>query len=320
QHEPREIGVSSKCGGLKISRFPVDHSVYGACAWTIETSGGPVVYTGDLRCHGGHGDLTWKFAAEAAKLKPRALIIEGTRIKDDTTSTEAGVRDRALDEVRKAKGLVVADFGARNIERLASFLAIARATGRRLLLLDKDVYLLECMASAAEAGDVPSLDDDSTGLYAEYAASSAAWKKGIRERYGGKLVSPREVAASQRDYICCFSFFDVNELAYIRPAPGSIWIYSSCEAFNEEMRIDMKRLRAWLDLYHMVFMGGDEKDRNNPFHVSGHACKSDLLKLIETIQPQTVIPVHTEHPEIYAEELKGKCEVILPERGGPIEL
>ncbi|MCX6376407.1 MAG: MBL fold metallo-hydrolase, partial [Armatimonadetes bacterium] len=46
QHEPREIGVSSKCGGLKISRFPVDHSVYGACAWTIETSGGPVVYTG----------------------------------------------------------------------------------------------------------------------------------------------------------------------------------------------------------------------------------------------------------------------------------
>jgi len=318
QHEPREIGVSSKCGALKISRFPVDHSVYGACAWAIETSGGPVVYTGDLRCHGRQADLTWSFAEEAAKLKPRILIIEGTRIDSDSIATEDGVRDRALDEVKKAKGLVVADFGPRNIERLASFLEIARETGRKLVLLPKDAYLLEKMRLADES--IPSLEDKSILIYYKYESLTPSWKKAIKEKYPSKLAYPHQVAKSQDKAICCFSFFDVNELAYIRPAPGSIWIYSSCEPFSEEMQFDFVRLRNWLKRWGVTLLGDPENDAKNPFHVSGHACKSDLLKLIETIQPQTVIPVHTEHPEIYAEELKGKCEVILPERGAPIEL
>lgn len=320
KHEQGAIGMSSVCGGVKIRRFPVDHSVYGASAWAIQTSGGPVVYTGDLRCHGRQADTTWCFAEEAAKLKPRILIIEGTRIDSDSTSTEDGIRDRALEEVKKAKGLVVADFGPRNIERLITFLEIARHAGRKLLLMPKDAYLLEGMCLAVQGGEIPSPQDRDIRIYAEFEATSDKWKDKLKERYADQLITPQEVAANQADFICCFSFWDINELAYIRPSAGSIWIYSSCEPFNEEMKVDFKRLRAWVNEHGMVYLGGDDEDKNNPFHVSGHACKSDLLKLVDMIQPQTVIPVHTEHPEIYAEELKGKCEVILPERGGPIEL
>ena len=72
QHDSVAIRTASDCGGMKVMRFPVDHSVYGASAWAIETSEGWVVYTGDLRCHGRQSDLTWKFAEEVGKLKPRA--------------------------------------------------------------------------------------------------------------------------------------------------------------------------------------------------------------------------------------------------------
>jgi len=308
------------CGGLKVRSFPVDHSLYGACAWAVETSVGSVVYTGDLRCHGGQADLTWKFAEEVAKLKPRALIIEGTRIDKDDTCTEGQVHERALEEVGKAKGLVVADFGPRNIERLATFLEIGRQTGRRLVLLRKDAYLLDQMAMADDDGEVPSLQDEYISIYEEYASSSYSWKTAIDEKYRGKLLKPRTVAGSQGDFICCFSFWDVNELAYIKPVAGSIWIYSSCEPFNEEMRIDVGRLREWLCEYGVRLLGDPRADEKNPFHASGHACRSDLLKLIEIIRPQTVIPVHTEKPELYAEALEGKCEVVLPERGVPINL
>ncbi|NIR00858.1 MAG: exonuclease [Gemmatimonadales bacterium] len=318
RHEPSEIAASSTCGGLKLRRFPIDHSVYGACAWAIETSGGWVVYTGDLRCHGRRADLTWKFAEEVGRLKPRALVIEGTRIESEGTCTEDEVRDRALREVRAAEGLVVADFGPRNVERLASFLDIARETGRKLLLLPKDVYLLEKMALTDD--EVPSPDDSSVGIYCKYEVSTVNWRKLLRETYTSKLVQPWEVAGNQDKMVCCFSFFDVNELAYIKPVPGSLWLYSSCEPFNEEMRMDAERLREWADLHKMALPADPTEDENSPFHVSGHACRSDLLKLIDIIRPQTVIPVHTEQPQLYAEALKGKCDVVLPERGVGIEV
>ena len=323
-HQPAPIGASSMCGETKVRHFSVDHSLYGACAWAIETSAGSVVYTGDLRCHGRQAELTWKFAEEVGKLKPRALIIEGTRIESDDTCTEDEVRERALEEVKKAKGVVVADFGPRNVERLFSFLEIARETGRKLILLPKDAYLLEKMALAAPPGEVPLLDDKNILIYCKYEVSSLNWRKMIREKYSAKLVQPWQVATNQDKAICCFSFWDVNELAYIKPVAGSVWIYSSCERFNEEMQIDLERLRAWTDKHEMVYLGGDEKDRNNPFHVSGHACRSDLLKLIEIISPQVVIPIHTEKPELFEEvvkrELKGKCRVQRPNPEDPIEL
>jgi ribonuclease J len=318
-HEPIPLRSETSCGGLRVKRFPVDHSIYGASSWAIETAAGWVVYTGDVRCHGYHGDLTWKFAEEAAKLKPIALIIEGTRISAETTNTEDDVRDLALDEVRKADGLVVADFGPRNVERLISFLDIAKSTGRKLLILPKDAYLLEKMALAGD--DVPSPDDESIAIYCKYEVGSVNWRKMLKESYFSKLVQPGEVAKNQREMICSFSFFDVNELAYIKPRPGSIWIYSSCESFNEEMAIDARRLGEWVDAYGMRFPGDPRQEESkNPYHVSGHACRTDLLKLIDIIDPKLVIPVHTEHPDLYAELLAGKHEVRLPERGVPIEV
>jgi len=316
-HEPTEIAVTSTCGGLNVRRFPVDHSIYGACAWAIETQSGWVVYSGDIRCHGFNRDSTWKFAEEVSKLKPIALIIEGTRIESEGTNTEDQVLNRALDEVKKASGLVVADFGPRNVERLISFLRIARETGRKLVLLPKDVYLLEKMALAG--GEVPPISDESILIYSKYEGSSFNWRKDLKQRYADKMIRPDQVAGNQSSMICCFSFFDANELAYIRPVEGSMWLFSSCEAFNEEMQIDAGRLSAWVRRYGMAFPG-DPTQKKSPFHVSGHACRTDLLKVIEMINPKAVIPVHTERPDLYAEMLAGKFKTILPERGKPIEI
>lgn len=325
-HESRPIETASTCGGLNVKRWPVDHSVYGACAWAVETSAGWVVYTGDIRCHGRNADLTWRFAEEAGKLNPVALIIEGTRVSSRETGTEDQVREAALEEIRKATGLVVADFGARNVERLDSFLQVAMETDRRFVITAKDVYLLEAMALAG--ADVTSLDDENVFLYGEIEGSDAHWKKGVRSRYASRTVTCSDVAADQGAYICCFSFFDVNELAYIRPALGSMWLFSGCEAFNEEMNIDFKRLGRWIERYGMAFPGDPRRQieeeraehQGSPFHVSGHACRRDLLRVIEMINPRCVIPVHTTAPRQYADELGSSRELLIPERGVPITL
>ncbi|MCH8919121.1 MAG: exonuclease, partial [Chloroflexi bacterium] len=132
---PFEI-APDRVGRLPVRYFPVDHSVYGAGAWAVETSAGWVVYSGDLRWHGSAAEDTKRFIHEAALLKPRLLLCEGTRIPKDYEASEAelenhterDVFDRALRVVRAERGLVIADFGPRNIERLETFLGIARET------------------------------------------------------------------------------------------------------------------------------------------------------------------------------------------------
>lgn len=332
EHQAGQIQTAQHCGDMRVRRYPVDHSLFGASAWALETDAGYVVYTGDIRMHGCQGELTRQFAEEAAELKPRALIIEGTRAGSNRRCTEDEVKNHALEEVRKATGLVVADFGPRNIERLKSFLDIAIETGRTLVLTEKDAYLLHSMNSVGGGANVPSPRESNIRIYNEFQGSRPdRWQRAIRDEYGGRYVTPGEITRHQDKFICCFSYWDISELALLNPAQGSIWIYSSCEPFDEEMKLDFAKLENWLHELGVTLMGGGVNDENSPFHVSGHACLDDLLYIAETIRPEIVIPVHcnsekNEHQdksdlETYCEALRERgLNPVLPDAGQPIEL
>ena len=325
-HVPSELCAVEDISGSSVKSWPLDHSIYGATAWAVQTDAGWVVYTGDLRTHGRAGALTWRFAEEAAQLEPAVLLVEGTRINSDQNHTEEEVMHASLQRVKDCRGLVVADFGPRNVERLVSFLEVARQTGRRLAILPKDAYLLQAMETAADGTQpVPSLHDAGIVIYRELSGSRKSWEKqlyGDGEPDGSlELVRPADIQRSPADYIVCLSYFDLNELAYLQPPEGSIWIYSACEALDEEMEIDAARLRAWLQHFRVTLVGNltsedHEKDR---FHVSGHASGEDLVRIAEIIRPRKLIPIHTEHPELFREKMPW-AEVIVPERGVPLAL
>jgi ribonuclease J len=50
------------------------------------------------------------------------------------------------------------------------------------------------------------------------------------------------------------------------------------------------------------------------YHASGHASKSDLRWVIEKIDPDVVIPVHTENPDWFVENFENA--VVLKDGGG----
>ncbi len=50
------------------------------------------------------------------------------------------------------------------------------------------------------------------------------------------------------------------------------------------------------------------------YHASGHASGEELLRMVEEIEPEVVIPVHTERPEFFVERLSG-VRVVLPMEG-----
>lgn len=318
-------GASS---GLRC--FPVDHSIPGGCAWGIETSSGWVIYSGDLRLHGKRRKLTETFIEKAASLHPRALVMEGTNISSSSNISEGEVYDKALKAIQSSNKLVIADFSPRDIDRLLTFLAIARDTGRKLAILPRDAYLLKTMRLLDK--EIPELgEEDSLVIYQETTAERYPdlWMRNLYQEYDRKVVLAGDISSNQDLFILCFSFFDLNELPSIRPQPGSLYVYSSSEAHSEEQETDFWRMRNWLEHFKMNSVGLPVEidgqwqipEHEKGLHASGHAYGPDLLKIVQEIGPELLIPVHSEKPELYLEKLRNSAiKVLLPGRGGAIQL
>jgi ribonuclease J len=303
-----------KIGSLPLRYFPVDHSIFGATTFAVQTSEGWLGYTGDLRLHGGGQADTTRFMEEMRKLQPFALLCEGTRAGNEKRVTEAEVYEHALREVRRAEGIVVADFGPRNVERLLIFLKIAQETGRKLLVQSKDGYLLEAMhlASPHQVPDVVNSPD--IMVYKDPKAALQSWERELRERHGSKVMGAQDVRQQRGECILCFSFWDVNDLIDIEPM-GGVYIYSSSEAYSEEQQMDLRRLRNWLKHLDMRFVG-DPDEGEEGLHASGHASGPDLLEIIRTIRPRILIPIHTLDAEYFVTSLADEgIEVRVPRPG-----
>ncbi len=310
--------------------FPLDHSIPGACAWGIETSSGWVVYSGDLRLHGKRGKLTEALIDAAAALHPKALILEGTNVSKTTNVAETEVYDNAFEAIRDAGGLVIADFPARDVDRLLTFLRVARDAGRRLAILPKDAYLLKTMRLLEP--EIPdSNTEDSLVIYQETTAarSPASWLRNIYQEYSSKVVVAKDVRSNQGDFILCFSFWDLNELPSIQPREGSLYVFSSSEPHNEEQEMDFWRLHHWLERFQLRALGlpverngrWEIPEEEKGLHASGHACGPDLLRIAREIRPEMLIPVHSEKPEFYSDNLGGTgMRIILPTEGGTVEM
>jgi ribonuclease J len=127
-------GEAIDVGPLRVERWRVDHDIPGASGYLVQTEDGIVAYSGDLRLHGRHPELTERFASKASGAA--ALVMEGTTLSGDPRNgvrPEASV-DEAFDaELGRVPGLVLMSIYPRDIERLAAFAAIAARHGRRIL-------------------------------------------------------------------------------------------------------------------------------------------------------------------------------------------
>jgi ribonuclease J len=267
---------------------------------------------------------------EAARLHPRALILEGTNVNRAKNTSELEVHENAFKAITGARGLVIADFSPRDVDRLLTFLQVAKDTKRKLAILPKDAYLLKTMR-LLDPGIPDVTAEDNMVIYQETIAakSPAPWLRSVYEDYSSKIVLAKDVSANQGDFILSFSFWDLNELPSIQLLPGSLYVFSSSEPHDEEQQMDFKRLHNWLKHFQLRGFGlpvnrngkWEIPEEERGLHASGHACGPDLLQIVQAIQPEVLIPVHSENPEYYENELRGSgINVILPTEGGTVEI
>jgi ribonuclease J len=295
---------------FEVYAYDMDHSIYGACAYLLKGDT-TIAYSGDFRLHGKYGNTSKKFISAAKSAS--VLIIEGTRVersgesKDDDTVSEDSVREICCSSVESAgNDLVIADFGPRNFERLETFQAIAKKTGRQLVVTAKDAYMflaLDCADHACSMKDVLIYDELKDRRNIKWETEV------VMQQFGEKYLPCDKIHAAPEKYILCFSTYDLKHLLDIKPDQGT-YIYSACESFSESMDLDFKMLWNWLDYFKFDVKGFGVSEENGKeivsfdkeYHASGHASQKDLAWTIDTINPEVIIPVHTENPAWFAEK------------------
>lgn len=315
-----QAGFHGQIAGREVRWWAVDHSVPGAAAFAVHTSAGWVVYSGDLRFHGRRGREMDRVIQEMADLKPAILICEGTHLEGNTPVGEDEVAQNAGRLIREAASrLVVADFAPRNIERLQTFLQLAQECGRQLVIQPKDALLLEALFLADPCTFPDPLSLSHLALYADPKSAPRNWEKGVHQRWHGRIVAPGGVSACPGDYILCFSLWDANDLLDLGNIAGGLYLYSNSRAYDEEQAVDLERLRNWVRHVELRLEGDPDDPNALPLHSSGHAPGPQLLDFVQRVHPQVLIPIHTERPEWWAENLAGSdIRVIRPEADRPI--
>ncbi len=115
----------------------------------------------------------------------------------------------------------------------------------------------------------------------------------------------------QNKVILVSTSYDMNEAMDIRPSPGSAFINSTSEPFNEEMDMDRERFVNWLDHLGLPLY---------QIHSSGHMMPTELRETIAKVAPKRLVPIHTEQPELYGAFVKDLAKVDQVRKGSVLEM
>jgi len=263
--------------------------------------------------HGLHAEMTTDFTDVAKESEPIAMVTEGTRInKEKTDESEQKIYDQSKKEIVKCNKLSLVDFNFKDVDRFTTFYKIAKDLRKELVISFRHACFLERYHKDKKLRTPDSTDENilllkpkrKTGTYNDEDYTEKYIKK--RLKYPN-IITAEDIIKNPTEYIVVLNFWYFNMLVDLKPNNG-VYIHSLSEPFNEEMEISYERMHNWLNHFDLRFVQS---------HCSGHICGSDLKKLIQSINPKTVFPIHTEHPDMFK---KYQMKVQIVEEGKKYKL
>ncbi len=156
---------------------------------------------------------------------------------------------------------------------------------------------------------------EDVGILLPFSPVTRLWQNRLRERFADQVRTIPEVRERLEEYVVYLNYYNVKDLADIKPRGGT-YIHSASEAFGEEQEFDFVRLSNWLKHYNIEIVGFEMRfdrmlGRERPFfvgnyHASGHLSPEELEKMIDTIDPDILIPVHTQNRAWFYERWGGR--------------
>lgn len=254
-------GEAFTIGDIRIRPLVIDHSAVDSYMFVIEAEGKRVLYTGDFRMHGLRSHIVEKLVKTYIG-EVDVLITEGTSLSRDADNyiSEAAVLDDISSYIQDGKYVFIM-CSSTNIDRIMGIW--------QNMPTDK---VLIC-----DAYQKRILDTVINNVY---------YKSSLYRRQDRPLVL--DIGKYPKYYMdngfVSLARATENYISHIQEFPKDDVriIYSMWTGYIEENLA----LKTLLETYPTYIC-----------HASGHVSKDDLNKFIELVNPDAVIPVHTDNPE-----------------------
>ena len=254
-------GEAFSIGDIRIRPLVIDHSAADSYMFVIEAEGKRVLYTGDFRMHGLRHHVLDKLVNTYIG-EVDVLITEGTSLSRDADDciSEATVLDDISSYIQDGKYAFVM-CSSTNIDRIMGIW--------QNMPTDK---VLIC-----DAYQKRILDTVVNNVY---------YESSLYRRHDSPLVLDKGKYPKyymDNGFVCLVRATE-NHISHIKEFPKDDVriIYSMWTGYIEENLV----LKNLLDTYPSYIC-----------HASGHVSKDDLIKFIELVNPDAIIPVHTDNPE-----------------------
>ena len=254
-------GEAFSIGDIHIRPLVIDHSAADSYMFVIEAEGKRVLYTGDFRMHGLRSHIVEKLVKTYIG-EVDVLITEGTSLSRDADNyiSEAAVLDDISSYIQDGKYVFIM-CSSTNIDRIMGIW--------QNMPTDK---VLIC-----DAYQKRILDTVINNVYYK----SSLYRRQDRPLVLDKGKYPKYYM--DNGFVCLVRATE-NHISHIKEFPKDDVriIYSMWTGYIEENLV----LKNLLDTYPSYIC-----------HASGHVSKDDLIKFIELVNPDAIIPVHTDNPE-----------------------
>jgi len=269
---------SFRLGSFDVEAFPVCHSIPDAVGYILRAGGEVFVHTGDFKLDDTPRDGVPTGLARLARLAEEegvtALFSDSTNVERDGHSLPESFVEEALEEIfRKAPGRVVTAMFSSNVHRMQAVLDAAARTGRRVALCGRS--MVRNLHTALDLGYM-KLPHPEILVPVERVEEMA----------------PRTVAVlttgSQGEPRSALTLMALGEYKNVRIRPGDTAVLSSKFIPGNE--------RAIFSVIDHLSLAGAEVlyETISEVHVSGHASRDELRRMIETVRPAHFVPVHGE--------------------------
>ncbi len=305
---PIQLGQRFTFGKLTAEFIHVTHSIPDTNAIAVHSPVGTIVDTADFKF-----DPTPIMGKPTNERRLRklgetgvlALFSDTVRVESEgSTPSERVVYDTMRRVIERSKGQVIIATFASNISRLKMALDAAERSGRKVAVAGRSME-----QSSRVAQELEYLDPEPGLLISLEEALKLASRATL-------LV----VTGSQGEPAAALARIAMGAHPKLRVSRGDVVIISASPIpGNEETvsrTIDNLFRRGCEVVYSAIERG---------VHVSGHAGRDELKRMIELVQPKFVVPIHGEyrHMALYRELAKSAGipyeHVFFPEIGGVLE-
>ncbi len=281
-----EAGKTITVGDFQITPYLCDHSAFDAYMFHISCGDKTMIYSGDFRSNGRKS-----FKHLLSKL-PHAdvLIIEGTTLSRSSvpSKTEVDLEHVAAEEILKTDAPVFILQAATNIDRIVTAFKAARRCGRVFI---QDLYMAEVAAAAGD--NIPN-----PASFSGVRVFLPIRRKGLYEVMNGNYSKSKigyAGIAKQKFVMCVRPTMQgyLETLSKKISFNGGILFYSMWSGY-----------KAKEDIAEFLRFMQEKGVRVVDLHTSGHADEETIRTLINDVNPDYIIPVHTENADWFTKSCK----------------